>query len=108
MTPAGRSTSPYSVGLGNSRNSLGMRKRDVNSEAVALPPGSVAVLQHRGVLRVGLKGDNGMWRDTHGRFLMVEGVVEVIYRAPASKKAPASHPARTPSSRLVSPGSIRH
>jgi hypothetical protein len=54
-----------------------MTEPDENFEP-ALPSGAVAIVQDQGLLCLGVKGDDGVWRDKHGRVLEVERIVSVL------------------------------
>jgi hypothetical protein len=63
-----------------------MHKWNENSDPVAQPIGTVAIVEHLGLLCVGLKGDDGTWRDGRGRILTVGKIVEVISSEDVNKK----------------------
>jgi hypothetical protein len=57
-----------------------MHERDKNSgPGVALPIGTVAIVQQQRLRCVGIKDDDGRWKDTSGCILAIERIVETLF-----------------------------
>ena len=76
-----------------------MHKWNENSDPVTQPIGTVAIVEHLGLLCVGHKGVDGTWRDGRGRILTVGKIVEVISSEGVNKKG-----ARLPAGMNLLPG----
>ena len=49
-----------------------------NPDPALLPIGAIAIVQDQGLMCLGVKGDDGLWRDKHGRVLNIEQIVSVL------------------------------
>ena len=55
-----------------------MPEQDENLDPALLPNGTMAIVQHRGILCLGVKGGDGVWRDKNGLLLQIEKIVSVL------------------------------
>jgi hypothetical protein len=55
-----------------------MREPDEKTDPALLPNGTMAIVQHQDLLRLGIKGDDGVWRDKNGQVLETEKMCTVL------------------------------
>ena len=62
--------------------------KPAENDELALPNGTMAIVQHKDLLCLGIKGDDGVWRDKYGCVLALRKIVSVF----SARDAEGRHP----------------